>query len=63
MSREEAKRAIEDVLQRYAELQINLASESARTEIAAAILREVEDCVPGMMSLSELVSLPPSHQR
>ena len=63
MSREEATRAIEKVLQRYAELQVNMASEGARTEIANAILVEIEESVPGMMSLSELVSLPPSHRR
>ena len=63
MSREEATRAIEKVLQRYAELQVNMASEGARTEIANAILVEIEESVPGMMSLSELVSLPPFHQR
>ena len=63
MSREEATRAIEKVLQRYAELQVNMVSESARAEIAKAILVEIEESVPGMMSLSELVSLPPFHRR
>lgn len=61
MSRDDTRKAIERVLQRYAELQINLASSSARAEIASAILGEIEDNVPGMMSLSELVSLPPHY--
>ena len=56
MSRDETLSAIEKVLQRYSELQINLASPSARVQIASAILDEIEMSVPGLMSLSELVA-------
>ena len=59
MTKEETIDAIERVLQKYAELQINLASSSARVQIARAILSEIEESVPGLMSLSELTVLPP----
>lgn len=59
MTREETIDVIEKVLERYGELQVNLASPGARAEIAAALFREIEESVPGQMSLSELVSLPP----
>lgn len=59
MTREETIDVIESVLQKYAELQINLASSSARVQIARAIMSEIEESVPGVMSLSELAALPP----
>ena len=59
MNRDDTIRTIEGVLQKYAELQTNLASESARTQVATAILDEIEESIPGLISLSELVSLPP----
>ena len=63
MNRDDTIRTIEGVLQKYAELQTNLASESARIQVATAILDEIESSIPGLVSLSELVSLPPSHRR
>tara|TARA_Y100001937_G_scaffold122827_1_gene184653 strand:- start:551 stop:799 length:249 start_codon:yes stop_codon:yes gene_type:complete len=59
LTKEETIDAIERVLQKYAELQINLASSSARAQIATAIMSEIEESVPGLMSLSELTVLPP----
>ena len=59
MTREETLKAIDKVLQRYADLQINLASASARAHIASAILSEIEESIPGLMTLSELTALPP----
>ena len=59
MTRDGTLDAIEKVLLRYADLQINLASSSARAQIAAAIVSEIEESVPGLMSLSELTALPP----
>ena len=58
MNRDDTIRTIEGVLQKYAELQTNLASESARIQVAAAILDEIERSIPGLVSLSELVSPP-----
>ena len=63
MNRDDTISAIKRVLQKYAELQTNLASESARIQVATAILDEIECSIPGLVSLSELVSLPPSHRR
>jgi hypothetical protein len=59
LTKEDTINAIERVLQKYAELQINLASSSARAQIATAILSEIEESVPGLMGLSELTVLPP----
>lgn len=59
MTKEETIEVIENVLERYGELQANLGSAGMRAEIAAAVFREIEESVPGLMSLSELVSLPP----
>lgn len=58
MSTKTTADVIEDVLCRYAQLQVNLESEAARKEIARTIASAVEDHIPGMMSLSELVSSP-----
>ena len=60
MSDEDMHEAIERVLQRYAELQLNLVSPSARTQLATAIVGEIRGTGPGIMNLSELVSLPPN---
>ena len=63
MNRDDTIDAIVKVLQKYAELQTNLASESARVQVASAILDEIECSVPGLVSLSELVSLPPKSKK
>lgn len=59
MTREETIGVIESVLKKYAELQVNLGSESARVQVAAEILSEIEESVPGLMTLSELTAVPP----
>jgi len=53
--------AIESVLKKYAELQVNLSSRSARVQVAEAILSEIEESVPGLMGTSELAAVPPYH--
>ena len=59
MSRAKTIDAIEKVLQKYAELQVNLSSSSARVQVAKAILSEIEEYVPESTNLDELVALPP----
>jgi hypothetical protein len=56
---EDAIDAIMRVLQRHAELQVNLASTAARVQIAKAILSEIEESVPGFKSLRDTAVLPP----
>jgi len=56
---EDAIDAIMRVLQRHAELQVNLASTAARVQIAKAILSEIEESVPGLKNLHDTTVLPP----
>ena len=59
MSKEATIDVIKIVLRRYAELQVNLASESARAEMSRAIADAIEEHTPGLMGLNELTSVTP----
>ena len=59
MNREDTIDAIMRVLQRHAELQINLASTAARVQIATAIMSEIEESVPGSSDSEDTAILPP----
>ena len=56
---EDAIDAIMRVLQRHAELQVNLASTAARVQIAKVIWSEIEESVPGLKNLHDTAVLPP----
>ena len=61
MTRDKTIDTIEKVLQRYADIQVNLSSRCARVQVAEAILSEIEESVPGLMGISELAAVPPYH--
>ena len=50
---------IENVLQRYAELQTNLSSEAARRQVATAIVAAIDAHFSDTDDLTGLVALPP----
>lgn len=60
MHEDETLKIIEKVLQRYAELQSNLASAQARAHIASAIVEELRLGANETSRLSALVISPPS---
>ena len=59
MSRKKTLEQVQGVLKKYAELQINLASESAQRDIANAIVNEIYAGKPGVVNLHEVVAISP----